>query len=99
MIRPSAGSMSRLALLTVIVSALGLAGVFWRNAFRREDLGFLPRLGQAEWIVYPTSPRIVTHQRVEFTTVFRCGVLLKGKPARASARVAGFRGYSLAING
>src|SRR5205823_6530471 len=88
-----------LAAVLVLSGALGSLGWLSWNAVRRSDFNFLPRMGAAEWILYPSPEQGKPHPRVEFATVFRCGFVLEKTPTQAAMRVAGFHRYTVSING
>src|SRR5438552_14926213 len=88
-----------LAGVLVLSGAFGSLGWLSWNATHRNDFNFLPRMGEAEWIVYPTPAQGKPHQRVEMATVFRCGFILEKAPSQAKVEAAGFHRYTISING
>jgi tetratricopeptide (TPR) repeat protein len=75
-----------------------LAGLWW-NCNRRPEINFLPALGLAEWIVYPTAPDMRIHPHLELPSIFKTSFDLKTVPSQALLKIAGFHRYTLLING
>lgn len=89
----------RLAVLLLVAGVVGALAWLWLGSTRRADIVFLPRFGGAEWIMYPAPVQGGTHQRVELSTVFRCGFVLNQAPAEATLQVAAYHHYSITLNG
>ncbi len=80
----------------MVISALGW---FWWSCIRRPEIAFLPRITPANWIVYPSPLLGDIHTLARLSTSFRSRLVLDKTPSKATARIAGFRQYTLAING
>ncbi len=90
---------SGLALLLVVASVAGAAGLLGWNTLRSGEIAFLPQRSPAEWIVYPSATEGAMHPRLELGTQFKRSFVLEGVPARAELRIAGLHRYELLING
>jgi tetratricopeptide (TPR) repeat protein len=77
--------------------ACALAGLWWTS--NRADVNFLPAMPPAEWIVFPPTPEMDVHHRVELPAKFGTTFALGRVPEKALLRIAGFHRYTLAING
>ena len=87
-----------LALCLVIVGALtAILGLWWTSS--RAQVNFLPEMAPAKWIVYPVIPEADTHPVLELPTTFEDSFVLDAVPSKALLRIAGFRRYTLAVNG
>jgi tetratricopeptide (TPR) repeat protein len=102
MSRPFSGSPTlarRCAWALVVCSALcGLGWLSWSCRLKPE-VYFLPRLAPADWILYPSGPRVGVNARVEMSTLFRRSFTLERPPRRALLSIAALRSYALSING
>jgi tetratricopeptide (TPR) repeat protein len=88
-----------LALRSAVVgAALTLAGLLWVSTWR-SDVSFLPHMSPAEWIVYPVAPDGNAQPMLELPTVFENSFVLRSVPPKAVLKIAGFRRYTLKVNG
>jgi tetratricopeptide (TPR) repeat protein len=85
----------------VFIGAAVLSAIawFWWSSVRRAEIAFLPEMAPANWILYASPLLGDTHALVPLSTTFRSRLDLDKAPSRATARIAGFRRYRLAING
>ena len=88
-----------LALALLVLGVLVPVWLFGWNAMRRPDVSFLPQQTPAEWIVFPSPADVVARENRELATVFKRSFKLERAPSRAALRVAGFREYSVQLNG
>jgi tetratricopeptide (TPR) repeat protein len=85
--------------MLVLFSVLGGLGWLWWSSVWRSDINFLPRLAPAHWIIYPAGSQGTAQPRLEMSTLFRRSFALERAPSQAVLSVAGFRQYTLSING
>ena len=85
--------------MLVVAGVLGSLGWLWRSGVRDEAISFLPRRAPGEWIVYPAAGDAASHPRLELATEFKRSFALDKAPPEAVLRVAGFRRFSISING
>jgi tetratricopeptide (TPR) repeat protein len=89
----------KLALGLVLACVIGTPCYLWWKSSLSGQSNFLPRRSPAEWIVYSVPAQGGTHSLLTLNTEFRTAFVLEAKPAQATVRIAGYRRYSLAING
>lgn len=95
----SLGGARGFALLLVCSSVLGALSWLWWGATKDSGIRFLPERTGAAWIVYPNAASGSLHPSVELSTIFRRVFLMERAPAQATLSVAGFRHYSVSLNG
>ena len=84
----------------LIAGALLLGcGWVWRLCQYDSGYPFLPRLGPAEWIVYPKPPDATPHNATPFWAVFRRSFKLEALPPAATLSVRAFKQGAVHING
>ena len=92
--RPRAIALSVIGLSLVFVSVW-----FWQSTTRRDGINFLPHRSGGKWILYPSTPDTASHSRTELDTEFRRSFKFQNQPPSATLLVAGFRRYSVRVNG
>ncbi|MFO0946033.1 MAG: hypothetical protein U1D30_08815 [Planctomycetota bacterium] len=86
-----------------VVGALALfvatVAVFHGLGTKASPIPFLPRQGNAEWIIYPLARDLQTRPAVQLDARFRKRFSLEQVPPHAIARLRGFRSFQLKVNG
>ena len=79
---------------TLLAALVALSGMT-----RSRNIGFLPKLGAGDWIVYPLEPSVALQPTIELQTTFRFIFELKSPPSSAQLKAAGYRRFVVAVNG
>jgi len=87
------------ALCLVVACAIGASGCLWWSSMRQTNTCFLPQQAPAEWVVYPSAASLEARPYFELATLFKRSFTLDTASTPAMLRVAGFRRYSVSVNG
>ena len=90
---------SRGSLLAILTIGLGGLGWLWIQAAYNPAIAFLPRLGTAQWILYPRPNWLIPHTAAPLDATFRRSFHLSRLPRSATLRWRAFRKCRLLLNG
>lgn len=86
------------AALAIILIGMAVAALAWLCAYDPQ-IAFLPGVGRAEWILFPSAPDPASHPIAELDALFRREFILAGQPRTARLSVRAAKRVQLMING